>query len=387
MKNKIIISGMGIVSPIGSNLESFWSHLMHENRLPDNHYNNDNLMNNTLFYHAPGWNKKCKRGRTTDMAMNATWNSLVDAKLENNLHKYNIGVCIGTGAGDAHLIEEKKRDKLNLEIEDEFAFKSSLNIASEFGIKGPNYIVSNACSASLYAISLAIQALENGWADIMLVGGAESYSRNVCAAFNRLGALDPEMCRPFDQNRKGTILGEGAAVLVLETEKNLYNRKNKSNYGTIKGYGWSCDAYHPTAPETSGTQAKEALKKCLIDARLSPDEIDGVILHGTGTKHNDLIEDKVLYDVFRNTIKKMKFTAIKSKTGHSGGASGAMSCVTAALVLKTGLMPPIGNLNILDEKMNLNIKTEINSPEQYRNIIVNTYAFGGNNMSLVIGKQ
>jgi 3-oxoacyl-(acyl-carrier-protein) synthase len=216
----------------------------------------------------------------------------------------------------------------------------------------------------------------------MLVGGSEAVSRVALACFNRLGAVDPQWCRPFDRGRKGTVMGEGAAVLVLESADHLRQRGGRC-YARAEGWGWSCDGHHATIPEPSGRAATLAVTHALADAGLGPDAIDAVLAHGTGTELNDLVESKVLAEALGPRCPTVPVCALKGKLGHSGGAAGAFQCLTACLVLAHGVLPPTGNVPELDPRCPL-LLPDRPLTGAFRHILMSSYAFGGNNVSLIV---
>ncbi len=295
-----------------------------------------------------------------------------------------IGTAIGNAMGD-HAVERAFVER-NPDEAAAFPFRVGGAIARHFGLDGPALSVSTACSASLYAISLATDLIRAGLVDAMLVGGAEAVSRVALACFNRLAALDPECCRPFDCGRRGTVMGEGAAMLVLESAEHARRRGCGRCYGVIEGWGWSCDSFHVTIPEPTGKIAAQAALAALTDARLSPSDIDCVLAHGTGTEQNDLVEGKVIATVLGERAATVPVCAIKGNLGHSGGAAGAFQCLTAALIFERGEAPATGNLSEVDERCPLHLLQQAAPADGIRNILINSYAFGGNNVSLIVGR-
>ena len=395
MSGRIFVTGLGVVSPLGDGVDSFWKSLCASTEPPQEF--NDSLigachMENRKFHRVPadwdGYGSATSadgRGNATRFALHAVEAALRDAGLDHHSPESVIGVAMGTAAGDTDAWERERSHSDGTPALQPFPFFTAPAVASRFGLTGPNLMVSTACSAGGYGISMACDVLRSGWADVMVVGGAEAASRVTQGCFNRLTALDPEVCRPFDIDRKGTIMGEGAAVLILETEHHALSRRRRI-YAEVKGWGWSCDGHNPTAPDPSGIQAELALRRSLKGANLDPTAIDCVIPHGTGTALNDGIEGDVISRVFGIRAGTIPVTPIKSKIGHGAGASAAFSCLAAAMILRTGLIPPAGNLQTQDPRCRLHLPRNSALREEVWNILISSYAFGGNNISLVMGK-
>jgi 3-oxoacyl-(acyl-carrier-protein) synthase len=407
--DRVVITGLGLVSPLGNDVESFWQGLLYRENLPSHYpYKNPGYMNNRRAYLVQDrdWASLPvngeRQGKATAFALRATEMALADAELlvasdqtsdilspgsrDARLNAPTlIGICLGTGTGDSDLLEDEHEGGPSVNPLAAFSFSAAAAVANHFQTSGPNLTVSTACSAGCYSLSLARDAILDGWADVMIVGGTEVVSRVGQACFNRMNGLDPYACRPFDVDRAGTVYGEGAAILILESETHARRRGRERWLAEVKGCGWSCDGYHPTAPDPSTRQGELAMRRALAEANLAADAIDCVICHGTGTELNDVAESNCLQNIFGDGLEQLLICAIKSKLGHSGGASGAFSCLTAALILERGMVPPIANLTALDPRCNLNL--HIGQPIQatVQNVLINAYAFGGNNISVVLG--
>ncbi|HKP94806.1 MAG TPA: beta-ketoacyl-[acyl-carrier-protein] synthase family protein [Fibrobacteria bacterium] len=394
---KVLVTGLGVVSPMGSDLEAFWDSLCTETIPPrelDDAFLGRAHMDNRLFHLVadPGEDAiPAGGGRATAFALRAAEAALRDAGLDPEamdgigLKDAVIGVAMGTAAGDTDAWESERSATGGLAAPGPFPYRSAHAVAGRFGLTGPNFSVSTACSAAGYGISLACEAIRSGQADVMVAGGAESVSRVTQGCFNRLMALDPESCRPFDVDRKGTVMGEGAAVLILESEAHARKRGRRA-YAELKGWGWSCDGHNPTAPDPAGIQAEAALRGSLAAAGVEPGEVDCVVPHGTGTALNDSIEGEVLARVFRERLPGLKVSPIKGKLGHGAGASAAFSCLAACLILRTGKIPPAGNLQTQDPECRLSLHRGSPLLAKVGHALVSSYAFGGNNISLVLGR-
>jgi 3-oxoacyl-(acyl-carrier-protein) synthase len=387
----IMVTGLGVVSPVGSGLEAFWDSLCRETLPPrelDEAFLGKAHMDNRLFHLAgvPGGEPlPAGGGRATAFALRAAEAALRDADLDPAALDGIIGVAMGTAAGDTDAWEWERTAPDAGAVPGPFPYRTAHTVAERLGLTGPNLSVSTACSAAGYGISLACEAIRTGQADVMVAGGAESVSRVTQGCFNRLMALDPEACRPFDSARKGTVMGEGAAVLILESEEHA-RRRGRRAYAALKGWGWSCDGHNATAPDPTGAQAEAALRRSLSAAGLEPGDVDCIVPHGTGTALNDGIEGEVLARVFPDRVARLPVSPIKAKIGHGAGASAAFSCLAAALILHTGKIPPAGNLRAQDPACPLSLHRGGPLSAEVRNALVSSYAFGGNNITLVLGR-
>lgn len=383
--NRVFITGLGVVSPIGSSVPDYWQSMLQESKLPDQVLSDlSQLIDNRYIYTCQDFsNSESTGGRTQVIAIDAVAQAISDSGLEGP--QLNGGVLAGTTLGEEPLLERSRLESKSGCSRKDYPFQLSAAIAQRFGWCGPNMVVSNACTSGLYSIDIAANAIRHGDAELMIAGGVETVSRVVLGCFNRMGALDKGACRPFDVDRNGTVLAEGAAFLILESEEHINRRGFTDVYCEYKGSGWSCDAYQPTAPEPGGEQIEKALRDCLESSSVEAEEVDCIIPHGTGTPLNDAVEAKILTNVFGKNTKLPVLTAIKSKQGHSGGASGAFSVVTACLILRDSMIPPTANLKHRDDSFALPIPVEAPLKQRTKNVVVNAYAFGGNNISVMLG--
>lgn len=327
-------------------------------------------------------------GRTSAFALMAGDAALRDAglgQLADGDGGNDVGVAIGTGVGDASLFEDARAGAATPTGADSFPFKVSSALAAQFGLTGPNLSVSTACSASAYSVSMAADAIRNGEAEVILTGGADGYTRVGVACFNRMGGLDPQHCRPFDLQRRGTVFGEGAALLVLESESHARRRGWSGRYATIEGSGWSCDAHHATAPDPGAVQIVRAMRAALDDAGLTPGDIDCVVPHGTGTPLNDSTESRALREVFGAGTATMAAYSLKAMLGHTGGAAGGFALLTAALMVSRQVAPPNVAVTDPDPQFPIDLHSTGPLPRPFQHALINAYAFGGNNISVILG--
>lgn len=385
-----MVTGLGLVSALGDDIDSYWAGLLRARHLPspvDDPYAN---MANRLLYgvgygadEQPAQPGRATLGRASSFAVRAARTALRDAGIEGRTA--DAGISIGTGVGDESLFERARPTGNEPFGGDAFPFKVSSVLAEEFGMTGPMLSVSTACSASAYSVGLAADAIRDGRADVVLTGGVDGYTRVGIACFNRMGALDPVRCRPFERDRRGTVFGEGAALLVLESESYARARGRIRWYATIDGAGWSCDGHHATAPEPTGAQIVRAARAALADACLSATDVDCVIPHGTGTPLNDEVEARALHEVFGERVGSLPAYSLKTMLGHTGGAAGAFALLTAALIVQHGVVPPNAAMVAADPEHRLRLHTGTALTVPVRHAMVNAYAFGGNNVSVVVG--
>jgi 3-oxoacyl-[acyl-carrier-protein] synthase II len=258
-------------------------------------------------------------------------------------------------------------------------------VAADFGFGGPATMLPTACAAGNYAIAHALDTLRAGRAEVMLAGGADAFSRITYAGFARLGAIAPELCQPFDRNRKGMIPGEGAAVLVLERFDHARQR-GATIYAEVAGYGLSCDAHHMTAAHPEGDGAARAMAAALRDSRLDPQDVSYVSAHGTGTPTNDRLETIAVRRLFGAAARSLPVSSVKSMLGHTMGAASAIEGMVCALAVYEDRIPGTMNFEEPDPDCDLDCV-----PNQARELPVrvamnNAYAFGGNNASVIFRK-
>ncbi|MFF2651033.1 beta-ketoacyl-[acyl-carrier-protein] synthase family protein [Streptomyces sp. NPDC058045] len=383
----IVITGLGVVSPLGNDIDSFWNGLL-RGEVPIKPLDYPGTaVDRSLTYvvdGAPGADGEI--GRASGFAVEAARSALADAGIDLAADgaDLTVGLCVGTGNGDSDLPEAERDGRRKLTGLQWFPYGISGAVARELGLDGPATTVSTACAAGAYAVSLGVEMIADGEADVVLVGGAEAVSRPAMGAFMRLGAADPVHCRPFDADRAGTVYGEGAAFLVLESAEHAA-RRGHTPYAAVLGEGWSCDAFHVTAPDPSGVQAGRAAHEALERGGIDPESIGAVISHGTGTPANDSAESRTTASLLGERTDSVPVAAVKSALGHSGGAAGAFSCVTAALVTRHGLLPPVGTLDKADPECSLRLVRDEPESPRGTTLLVNAYAFGGNNITVAIG--
>ncbi|MFQ5713549.1 MAG: beta-ketoacyl-[acyl-carrier-protein] synthase family protein [Candidatus Scalinduaceae bacterium] len=402
MDKRIVITGVGVISPIGCNKDIFWDALTSgvsgasEVKAFDT---SDFKVHNgcevkDFKYEDYISNGSRKVGKGSQFAIAATKLALDDSKIDvKNVDLERVGVSIGTTAGEIQILErvnQLRYEKGDDNVDADLFLKHPCNnipsnIAIEFGFEGPNTIIPTACAAGNYAIGYACDLIRLGRADIMVAGGTDPFSKVAYVGFSKLNAIAPEVCQPFDKNRKGMLIGEGAGMLVLESMEDALAR-NANIYAEILGYGLSCDGYHITIPQPEGNGVVSAMRKALKDANIKPEDVQHISAHGTGTVANDKAETISIKKVFGEHSKRLAVISIKSMIGHTMGAASAIEAIACALAVKEDIVPPTINYETKDPECDLDFVPNVKREMQVNIALNNAYAFGGNNSCLVLKK-
>lgn len=395
-ERRVVITGVGAISCLGGGAGAFWRGLCTGGGAPEPLRDPDAHMRNRLMYLVPRADVPAHPVRFADtslgegprMAVAAAREAVTDAGLDPDTRS-RLPVVMGVEMGNAGAHESRRAAARHgdhgagAERRWSPLALTSAAVGAALGSTGANHSVGNACAASGYAVALAADLIRSGEADVVLTGGAEGPTRVGMGAFNRLGALDPVRCRPFDRDRAGTVFGAGAALLVLESAERAA-RRGAAPYAELRSAAFSCDAYHATAPEPSGAQAVRSIRQALDDAGLTAEDIGAVIPHGTGTTLNDVVESVVLRQVFGDRCARLPLFSLKGMIGHTAGVAGAFGVLTAALLLRHHRIPPNAPLDDQDPECAVWLpQRECELPSD-RAVLVNAYAFGGNNVSAVL---
>lgn len=401
MNKRIVITGLGVVSSIGIGKEKFWSALIagKSGITQISSFDTQNFPT-----HFGGEVKDFspqdfidqtnlpRYGRGSQLLIAAAKLAIKDAQLDlGKFDNRKVGVCCGTTMGESQVLEKLNESWLKSGVE---AIETkqipmypcnvlSANLALELDLRGVNIVIPNACAAGNYAIGYAYDFLRNQEADLMFAGGTDAFSRIAFTGFNRLLAVAPEICQPFDKNRKGMIVGEGSGVVILETLENALNR-HAPVYAEVLGFGISCDAHHMTAPYSEGI--KEAIQKCLKESNISIEEVDYISAHGTGTPANDREEALAIKKVFGENYKKVPVSSIKSMLGHTMGAASAIEAVACCLAIKNDLIPPTINYQTPDPDCDIDCVPNFSRKHKVNIALNSSSAFGGNNSCLALRK-
>ncbi|MEZ5393233.1 MAG: beta-ketoacyl-[acyl-carrier-protein] synthase family protein [Bryobacterales bacterium] len=401
---RVVITGIGVISPIGTGVEALWSGLL-EGRSgigPVQAFNTsafpvhcggevrDFQPEEHLTRQAPQ-----SMGRCAQMAAAAAKMAVSDADLTlTDAERLTTGVCLGTTTGEPLEVERyndhRKADDGEPVAPSVFANDPCAvvpgRVAREIEVFGPCSMIPTACAAGNYAIGNAADLIRAGSASVMLAGGADPFSRITYTGFARLGAIAPERCQPFDKNRLGMIPGEGAAVLVLEDAERARSRGARI-YAEVAGCGLSCDAHHMTAGHPEGDGAVRAMAAALKESRINLDAVHYVCAHGTGTPTNDRVETVAMKALFGEQAYKIPMSSIKSMLGHTMGAASAIEAAACALALHTGVIPPTMNYEEPDPECDLDYVPNQARETHPSTVLNNAYAFGGNNACLCLTRM
>jgi len=415
----VVITGIGLITPVGNNKQENWQSLT-------NGRSGISLYDNPLIYDCPSKvvgivkneqplidalisaKDQRKTDRFTQLAMLASNEALRDAQLTDpaSCNRERFGVYLGVGVGGLKTIIEVSRDFYDggarkvspFIIPKVISNEAASWISMRWNLQGPLVAISNACSSSADSIGLAYRAIRDGYVDYMLAGGAESCITPLSlAAFGNMRALsrwkgDPQKAsRPFDKDRTGFVLAEGAGMLVLE-QKDCAEKRGASIYAEIVGYGVTADAYHITAMHPEGRGAKRAIELALKEANVMPENIGYINAHGTGTPMNDTIETNVIKKVFGvyadpKNAKHVYVSSTKSMTGHMLGAAGGAEISYAALALAHQKVLPTINRETPDEQCDLDFVTSGAHEASFDYAISNSFGFGGGNSVIVLKRN
>ncbi|MFN4318865.1 MAG: beta-ketoacyl-ACP synthase II [Aquificaceae bacterium] len=412
MKRRVVITGLGVVSPIGTGVEKFWSNLIAGVSGVDTIKRFDpaeiglpvHIAAEVKDFEAEKYFDKKDAQKVSDFikfAVAAAEEAIKDSGLlEGKWDPYKVGVIIGTGIGGLKDIEEQQKvlmEKGPRRVSPFFIPYGISNMASglvaiRFGFKGPNYCVVSACATGNHAIGDAMRLIQKGDIDVAIAGGCESAITPLgVAGFASMRALstrnhEPQKAsRPFDRDRDGFVMGEGAGILVLEEYEHAKARGAKI-YAELVGYGATDDAYHITAPCVDGEGAYMCMKLALEDAKVKPEEIDYINAHGTSTPLNDKSETLAIKRLFGEHAYKLKISSNKSMIGHLLGAAGAVEAVATAKTVQTGIIPPTINLENPDPECDLDYVPNKAIEYLVNYALSNSFGFGGTNACLLFKK-
>lgn len=412
MKNRVVVTGVGIVSPIGIGVENFWRATVAgesgggEITLFDAANYATKIAAevkdfNPADFMLPEFYRKTDRFAQFGIA--AAKLAIIDAKLEGlyDLQKNSIPVIVGSGLGGSlfheeqifQLIENREPRKVLSSSVPRIAPNAvSAFIAMQHKFRGTNLAISTACSSGGNAIALAAEQVKVGKTDFAVTGGVECpISPFTYAAYQSLRVLAKGLggaktaSKPFDKKRDGFLLGEGAGIMILENYEKARSR-NATIYAELKGWGSNCGVYHMAAPDPSGEDATLAMREALENAGIRPSDIDYINAHGTATQANDVCEAKAINMIFERGDKGPWVSSTKSQIGHTIGAAGAIGAIAALLAVKNDMIPPNINCDERDEQCDIRIAQGHARKAQVRNALSNSFGFGSNNTALVFGK-
>lgn len=400
---RVVVTGMGIVSPIGTGIDQFWNAAV----------NGESGISSIQCFDASGQHSRIageiagfdpaaflsakhieQTDRFTQLALHAANQALEDAGGLEGYEPRRLAVSLGSGMGGFSTFESSAARKFQNKSVPPFsvprimANSAAAWIATKYGLKGVNLTCSTACSSAANAIGMALDLLRTGKADAVVAGGAEACVLPLTmSGFEALHALstgfnaDPARAsRPFATGRDGFVMGEGAGILILEKEEEAIRRGAKI-YARLAGYGCACDATHLVAPNMDGQVA--AMQAAIQDAGLTPDQVDYINAHATSTPLGDVVETKAIKQLFGEHAPEIAISATKSMIGHSIGASAAIGSIATILSLHTGTIHPTINLDEADPECDLNYTPNQAIQRKVQTGICNAFGFGGNNASIV----
>ena len=411
---RVVVTGLGALTPIGNTLSAYWKGLLSgtSGAAPITYFD-PTLFKTKFACELKGFNpldhfdrkEARKYDRFAQYALVAVDEALQDAKFPiETADKDRVGVIWGAGIGG---LETFQNEVLNFAAGNEnprfnpfFIPKMIADIAPglisiKYGFRGPNFATVSACASASNAMIDALNYIRLGYADVMITGGSEAgITKAGIGGFNAMHALskrndDPKTAsRPFDKNRDGFVLGEGAGALILESYEHAIAR-NANIYAELAGGGLSADAHHMTAPHPEGLGAIKVMENCLKDANLKPTDVDTINMHGTSTPLGDIAESNAIIEVFKEHAYAMNINSTKSMTGHLLGAAGAIEAIASIMAIKHSIIPPTINHQTVDENIDPKINFTLGKAQK-RNVDValsNTFGFGGHNACVLFKKM
>lgn len=410
LKRRVVVTGLGAVTPLGLDVNSSWKAVLEGKSGVDyiTHFDATNYPVR-IAAEVKGFDPTAyieqkeikKMDRFIHFAIAATQMALEDSQLTiNQENSHKIGIVVGSGMGGLPAIEYYHRvliEKGWKRISPFFIPMVIVNLASgqismKYGIKGPNLAVTTACATGNHSIGEAFRIIQYGDADVMIAGGAEAVITPMAVAgFSIMRALstrndEPQKAsRPFDADRDGFVIGEGAGIIILEELQHALRRGAKI-YAELVGYGMSSDAYHMTAPSPEGEGGARCMKMALNDAQVSPEEVDYINAHGTSTKQGDELETQAIKTVFGEHAYRLCVSSTKSMTGHLLGAAGGVEAIFTILSIYYDVVPPTINLDNPDPECDLDYVPYKMRKREIKCAMTNSFGFGGTNASLVFKK-
>ncbi len=404
-KERVVITGLGAVTPIGIGIDAFWNAAKNGT----NGLKPITAFDASMFRTDIGGEVKnfqpqeylssaeiSSMGRSSHFAIAASEMAIkqsgIDISKEN---PFRFGVSLGTTMGEPQILEQciekifaanKRTETIDSNLPGQYPCGViAAHVARHFKACGPTIMIPTACAAGNYAIGYAFDLLGLGCADIVIAGGSDPISKIAYTGFSRLLATAKESCKPFDKNRDGMAVGEGAGMLVMETLTHAQKR-GATILAEVLGYGIACDAHNMTIPDPSGSGGILALSKAFANANISPDTIDYISAHGTGTKENDKTETFIIKSVFQEKAKSIPISSIKSMIGHTMGAASAIEAVACCLMIQHNTLLPTINYSEPDPECDLDYVPNVSRNASVNRIVSNAYAFGGNTSALIVGR-
>ena len=408
-KRRVVVTGLGLISPLGNSVKTSWQSAIEgkSGAALISKFDTENFLTKFGATVKDFEALNCidpKEARRTDLFIQygtaAAIEAINDSGFLESYQLEDIGVSVSSGIGGLSTIEENAillKEKGPRRISPFFVPGSIINMASgniaiKYGFKGPNLSMVSACSSAGHSIGYSARTISYGDADVMVTGGAEAAMSPLgMAGFNAAKALSTrndapeEASRPWDKERDGFVLGEGAGVLILE-ELEAAKKRSAKIYAEVTGFGQSDDAFHITAPAEDGVGAKLAMKNALEDSNLDISEIEHINAHGTSTPLGDVVESMAIKEVFKNSADSILVSSTKSMTGHLLGAAGAIESIFSICSINNNVVPPTINLINPDNEANLNLVANQSEERRIKSVMNNTFGFGGTNVSLIFSE-
>lgn len=407
---RVVITGLGPITPIGTGKENYWNSLIEGKSGISNITNFDTegytstIGAEVADFHPEEYmdKKEAKRmDKFAQFAVAATKLAIEDSKIDlDSIDKRRVGVILGSGVGGIETLESehtKLMEKGPRRVSPFFIPMMISNmgpgqITMTYGFKGPSFTVTTACASGNHAIGESFRLIQNGAADLIVTGGSEAAVSPISVAgFCSMKALstnndEPEKAsRPFDKNRDGFVIGEGAGIIILEELEHALNR-NAHIYGEIIGYGATSDAYHITAPDPEALGAVEAMRLAIEDAGVDIDVVDYINAHGTSTYYNDKLETLAIKKLFKEHAYKLSVSSTKSMTGHLLGAAGGIEAIASVLAIENGIIPPTINYETPDPECDLDYTPNKAKSREVNYVLSNSLGFGGHNAAILLKK-
>lgn len=409
MERRVVITGLGAITPIGNNVEEFWNGIKEGKcgideitRFDASNYK-VKLAAEVKEYNAEDYfdRRNAKRlDRFSQFAIIAAREAWNDSKLDREKENMErVGVILGSGIGGLETMEkemaslhEKGPDRVSpMFIPMNISNMAAGNVAIELGAKGESISMVTACASGTHCIGESFRMIKNGYQDIVLAGGTEAPITPIgVAGFTNIKALSQATDKnrasiPFDKERSGFVMGEGAGIVVLEELEHAKARGAKI-YAEIVGYGATSDAYHITSPAPEGEGGARAMQRAINDAGIKPETIDYINAHGTSTSLNDKTETIAIKKVFGKETKKLKVSSTKGNTGHLLGAAGAVEAIISIKAIENSMIPPTINYKEIDEECDLNVVPNDPLNQEVNVVMSNSLGFGGHNASVILRK-
>ena len=409
MDRRVVITGLGAISPIGNNVNEIWKSIedkkcgIDEITAFDTTNFKTKLAGEIKNYDSSKYFdvKQAKRlDKVSQYAIISAREAFKDSKItKENTNLNNVGIFVGSGIGGIETIQKQCETNMlkgNNRVSPMFIPMGIVNmptgnIAIDLGLKGESISIVTACSSATHSIGEAYRTIKHGYEEVVLAGGSEAPICEVgLAGFENMKALSHSTDKnrasiPFDKERSGFVMGEGAAVIVLE-ELEHAKKRGAHIYAEIIGYGATSDAYHITSPDPNGEGGATAMKRSIDDAKIAPEEIDYINAHGTSTHLNDSTETKAIKAVLKDYAKKVKVSSTKGNTGHLLGAAGSIEAIISIKAIENSLIPPTINYKVPDEECDLDVVPNEPIKQDINIVMSNSLGFGGHNASIILRK-